>query len=312
MNHKSKQISSSLLLALTALIWGASFVAQSVGMDHVGPFTFNSVRSILGGTVLLPVIIFQSKKNKVQSSSKEDERKARKSLLIGGLSCGIALAISSSIQQIGISYTTVGKAGFITALYIVIVPIMGLFLKKKVHVIIWLSVVLATIGLYLISITEGLTIGRGDFLILLCALGFSVHILIIDHYSPRVDVVKLSCIQFFVAGILCGIPMFAVESPDITSILDAAAPIMYSGIMSSGVGYTLQMVGQKHVKPVLASLILSMEAVFAALSGWLILGETLSARELLGCAFVFVAILLAQIPDYIKVGKQILAKTDLY
>ena len=312
MNHKSKQISSSLLLALTALIWGASFVAQSVGMDHVGPFTFNSVRSILGGTVLLPVNIFQSKKNKVQSSSKEDERKARKSLLIGGLSCGIALAISSSIQQIGISYTTVGKAGFITALYIVIVPIMGLFLKKKVHVIIWLSVVLATIGLYLISITEGLTIGRGDFLILLCALGFSVHILIIDHYSPRVDVVKLSCIQFFVAGILCGIPMFAVESPDITSILDAAAPIMYSGIMSSGVGYTLQMVGQKHVKPVLASLILSMEAVFAALSGWLILGETLSARELLGCAFVFVAILLAQIPDYIKVGKQILAKTDLY
>lgn len=303
MNHKSKQISSSMLLALTALIWGASFVAQSIGMDHVGPFTFNSVRSILGGIILIPVIIFQSRKNKVQSSSKEVQSKSRKTLLVGGLSCGIALAISSSIQQIGISYTTVGKAGFITALYIVIVPIMGLFLKKKVHVIIWLSVVLATVGLYLISITEGLSIGKGDLLILLCAIGFSVHILIIDHYSPKVDGVKLSCIQFFVAGILCSIPMFAMESPDITSILSAAAPIMYSGIMSSGVGYTLQIIGQRHVKPVLASLILSMEAVFAAVSGWLILGETLTARELLGCVFVFVAILLAQMPDYFKAKK---------
>lgn len=303
MYHKSKQITSSLLLALTALIWGASFVAQSVGMDHVGPFTFNSVRSILGGAVLIPVIIFRSKKDKVKYSSKEEQSKSRKTLLIGGLSCGIALAISSSIQQIGISYTTVGKAGFITALYIVIVPIMGLFLKKKVHVIIWLSVLLAAIGLYLISITEGLTIGKGDFLILLCAIGFSVHILIIDHYSPKVDGVKLSCIQFFVAGILCSIPMFTLESPDIPSILGAAAPIMYSGIMSSGLGYTLQIVGQKHVKPVLASLILSMEAVFAAISGWLILGETLTARELLGCVFVFAAILLAQIPDYMKVKK---------
>ncbi|NLZ82862.1 MAG: DMT family transporter [Clostridiales bacterium] len=310
MNHKSKQITSSLLLALTALIWGASFVAQSVGMEHVGPFTFNSVRSILGGIVLIPVIIFQSKKNRLQHPSKEEQTKSRKTLLVGGISCGIALAIASTIQQIGISYTTVGKAGFITALYIVIVPIMGLFLKKKVHFIIWLSVLLATIGLYLISITEGLTIGKGDFLILLCAICFSVHILIIDHYSPKVDGVKLSCIQFFVAGILCGIPMFALESPDITGIIDAAAPIMYSGIMSSGVGYTLQIIGQRHVKPVLASLILSMEAVFAAISGWLILGETLTARELLGCVFVFAAILLAQMPDYLKGRKSFSYKTS--
>lgn len=303
MHYKSKQITSSLLLALTALIWGASFVAQSVGMDHVGPFTFNAVRSMLGGIVLIPVIIFQSKKNRLQHPSKEEQSRSRKTLLVGGISCGIALAIASSIQQIGISYTTVGKAGFITALYIVIVPIMGLFLKKKVHVIIWLSVILATIGLYLISITEGLSIRKGDFLILLCAIGFSVHILIIDHYSPKVDGVKLSCIQFFVAGILCSFPMFTLERPDINNILDAAAPIMYSGIMSSGVGYTLQIVGQKHVKPVLASLILSMEAVFAAISGWLILGETLTSRELLGCVFVFAGILIAQMPDYINVKK---------
>ena len=182
--------------------------------------------------------------------------------------------------------------------------------SSDLHFIIWLSVLLATIGLYLISITEGLTIGKGDFLILLCAICFSVHILIIDHYSPKVDGVKLSCIQFFVAGILCGIPMFALESPDMTSILSAAAPIMYAGIMSSGVGYTLQIIGQKHVKPVLASLILSMESVFAALSGWVLLGETLTARELLGCVFVFAAILLAQMPDYLKGRKSFSYKTS--
>lgn len=297
MKQKSKQITSSLLLAVTALIWGASFVAQSVGMDYVGPFTFNSVRLTLGGIVLIPLIILLEKNKKEEAIDKEDTKKHKKTLLLGGVSCGIALAVASSLQQIGISYTSVGKAGFITALYIVIVPILGLFMKKKVKFMVWVSVFLATIGLYLISITEGFKIGKGDLLVFLCAIFFSLHILIIDYFSPKVDGVKLSCIQFFVSGILCSIPMFLFESPKMENIMNAATPILYAGIMSCGVAYTLQIVGQKHVKPVLASLILSMESVFAALSGWLILGETLTTREIIGCLFVFAAIILAQLPD---------------
>jgi drug/metabolite transporter (DMT)-like permease len=297
---KKKQIYSSFLLALTALIWGASFVAQSIGMDHVGPFTFNAIRLLLGGIVLIPVIYIFQRKDCNHRLKKEEVMKNKKTLLIGGISCGIALAIASSLQQIGISYTTVGKAGFITSLYIVIVPILGIFLKKKLKIMVWFSVALAMVGMYLISITEDLTIGKGDLLVFVCAIFFSIHILLIDYFSPLTDGIRLSCIQFFVAGFLCSIPMFLLENPQITNIIGASLPILYAGIMSCGVAYTLQIVGQKNINPVVASLILSMESVFAALSGWILLGESLSSREFMGCIFVFIAIIFAQIPEFRK------------
>ncbi|MGB4658608.1 MAG: DMT family transporter [Mobilitalea sp.] len=297
---KQKQISSSFLLAFAALIWGTAFVAQSVGMEFVGPFTFNSVRFILGGIILIPVIYLFHRNDKINMDKEKATPKDRKILLIGGICCGCALAVGSSLQQFGILHTSVGKAGFITALYIVIVPIFGLFLKKKVRFMVWISVMIATIGMYLLSITEGFHIGIGDLFVFLCAIAFSVHILLIDYFSPLIDGIKLSCIQFFVAGILCGLPMLLFESPQLSSIVNAAVPILYTGIMSSGVAYTLQIVAQKNVNPVVASLIMSMESVFAALSGWIILGESLSTRELTGCTLVFVAIILAQIPGFRK------------
>lgn len=298
MNHK--KIYNSFLLGLTALIWGAAFVAQSVGLDYVGPFTFLAVRTLLGGMVLIPVIFFLDKKKKKDIVKKENTIKEKKTLLLGGICCGFILTIASSLQQIGIVDTSVGKAGFITALYIVIVPILGIFLKKKVGIKIWISVALAMIGMYLLSITEGATIGKGDFLVFLSAVFFSIHIMVIDYFSPRVDGVKMSCIQFFVCGFLCSIPMFLWEQPKISSIIAGGVPILYAGILSCGVAYTLQIVAQKNVGPMVASLVLSMESVFAALCGWIILGETLSTREMLGCIFVFSAIILAQLPELRK------------
>jgi len=297
---KQKQVSSSFLLALAALIWGTAFVAQSVGMDFVGPFTFNSVRFILGGIVLIPVIYLFHRKDSSNREKEKETPKDKKTLLVGGICCGCVLAVGSSLQQFGILHTSVGKAGFITALYIIIVPILGLFLKKKVRFMVWVSVMIATIGMYLISITEGFTIGIGDLFVFLCAIAFSVHILFIDYFSPLIDGIKLSCIQFFVAGILCGLPMIIFEKPQISGILSAAVPILYTGIVSSGVAYTLQIVAQKNVNHVVASLIMSMESVFAALSGWIILGESLSSRELTGCVLVFAAIILAQVPVFKK------------
>ena len=290
----------SALLLLTACIWGVAFVAQSVGMEYVGPFTFNFVRSILGGVVLIPCIFFLNRGEKSGSAEKisEEEKKAqRKTLLTGGICCGIALCLATNFQQIGIKYTTVGKAGFITACYIVIVPIIGLFLKKKCSPFIWTAVVMALIGLYLLCITDGFSIGLGDVLVLVCAFLFSLHILVIDYFSPKADGVKLSCIQFLVCGILSMIPALVLEHPQISSILTAWLPILYAGIMSCGVAYTLQIVGQKNVNPTVASLILSLESCISVLAGWVILGQKLSAKELLGCVIMFAAIILAQLPE---------------
>ncbi len=221
----------------------------------------------------------------------------KKTLYIGGCLCGIVLFIASSFQQIGIQYTTVGKSGFITALYIIIVPVLGLLFKKKVQKRVWFSVVIALIGLYLLCIKENFEISRGDFLILMCAVCFSIHILVIDKFSPLVDGVRMSCIQFFVAGILGIIPMFIFENPELANLIQAYSPILYAGVMSSGVAYTLQIIGQKYTSPVMATLIMSLESVFAALSGWLILGEILSVKELIGCVLVFAGIIIAQLPD---------------
>ncbi|MCI8416159.1 MAG: DMT family transporter [Lachnospiraceae bacterium] len=310
---KKHQIGNSLLLLLTAIVWGVAFVAQSVGMDYVGPFTFTSVRSLIGGVFLIPCIAFlqwlenRTKKRTLEGGgapkqpepllSREQQQKQRRLLLLGGVLCGLALCTASCFQQFGIQYTSVGKAGFITAFYIIIVPVLGLFLKKKCGPLVWIGVALALAGLYFLCINESLHIGLGDLLVFICALLFAVHILVIDYFTQRVDGVKMSCIQFFVCGLVSGLGMLLVEKLQISQILAAWKPILYAGMLSSGVGYTLQIVGQKGMNPTVASLILSLESVVSVLAGMLFLEQTLSNREILGCVLMFGAIVLAQLPQ---------------
>ena len=291
MNSTLKNWKSPLLLLLTATIWGVAFVAQSVGMDYVEPFTFNGVRNLLGALVLLPVICGMSGERDVA-----EEKKDTKTLWLGGVLCGLCLCVASSLQQIGIQYTTAGKAGFLTAMYIIMVPVFGLFLKKKCSPFVGISIVLATVGLYLLSIKEGFNIGKGDIYVILCAVVFSMHILVIDYFAPKCNGVKLSCIQFLVCGVLCSVIALVMEEPTLSGILAAWLPIAYAGVMSCGVAYTLQIIGQKGMNPTVASLILSLESVISVLAGWLLLHQTLSAREIIGCAIMFAAIILAQLP----------------
>ena len=300
---KKTQVRNSFLLLLTAIIWGSAFVAQSVGMEHVEPFTFTFTRSIIGGVVLIPVIILLRKTDSaaMRRDSQGKDFAGIKGITkyewLGGICCGIALCAASNFQQIGMLHTTVGKAGFITALYVVIVPILGLFLRKRVPALIWFCVVLSVAGLYLLCMPKGaFSLAQGDVLVLICALLFSFHILIIDYFSPKGDGVVISCIQFFVCGILSGIIMLFVENPTFANIMDAKWSILYAGALSSGVAYTLQVVAQKGVNPTVASLILCLESVVAVLAGWIILGDKLTSRELAGCILMFVAIVLAQLP----------------
>jgi len=292
MNFRLKNTISAALLVLTALIWGVAFVAQSVGSEHVGPFTFLASRSLIAGVALLPLIAARRRTSPAPKTPAD-----KKNLWLGGLLCGCALTVASAFQQIGIAQTTVGKAGFITALYIVIVPLFGLFLKKRIPLAVWLGVVLAAVGMYLLCITEGFSISRGDFFVLLCAACYSVHILVIDHFSTRVDGVRMACIQFFTCGILSGVVMLIAEKPTADVLMAAWLPILYAGLLSSGVGYTLQITAQKNVQPTTATLLMSLESVFSVLAGWVLLGQSLSPRELLGCVLVFFAILLAQLPE---------------
>lgn len=293
---RQMKLKNSLLLLLTAVIWGVAFVAQSVGMDYVGPFTFTATRSIIGGLVLIPCIFFfDRKKGKEKAGFLPEDRTERKNLLMGGILCGIFLCAASNMQQIGISYTTVGKAGFITACYIVLVPVLGIFLGKKTRGNIWIAVAMAVVGLYLLCMNESLKLGQGDLYVLMCALLFAIHILVIDHFGPKTDGVRLSCIQFFVCGIISAVFMVIWEQPSVKEIFQAWMPILYAGVLSSGVGYTLQIIGQKDMNPTVASLIMSLESCISVLAGWLILHQTLSGRELIGCGIMFVAILLAQI-----------------
>lgn len=290
-----KQVRANLLLLLTAMIWGAAFVAQSVSMDYVGPFTFLCSRSILGGVVLLPVIAVMGKGKK----KKETRPENRNILFLGGICCGVMLFIGSALQQIGIQYTTAGKAGFITAMYMVLVPICGLFFGRKPGGKTWAAVVVALVGMYLLCLYgSGIqNLSKGDLLEMLCALGFTAHILVIDHFSPKVDGVKMSCIQFFVCGILAGIFMLILEEPSWENICAAAMPILYAGILSSGVGYTLQIVAQKDTQPTVASLLMSLESVFSLIFGWILLKEAMSGVELLGCVLMFAAIIWVQLPE---------------
>ena len=295
-----KQFRGALLLTLTALIWGTAFVAQSLGMDYLGPFTFNGVRNFVAAVGLLPVIAFL-RRRQGKAEARGAAGKSGKTLWVGGVLCGLALGVASSLQQIGIQYTTAGKAGFVTAFYIVLVPVLGMFLGKKTGWKVWLAVAMALAGLYFLCITESFSVGRGDIYVFIGSLLFAVHILIIDYFAPRTDGVKMSCIQFFVAGILSMFPMAAFETTTVEGALRSWGPLLYAGVLSCGVAYTLQIIGQKNMNPTVASLILSLESCISVLAGWVILGERLSVREGLGCVLMFAAIILAQLPE--KMGK---------
>ncbi len=304
MKAKALQRRNSFLLVLAAFIWGIAFVAQSEGGKY-GPYTFNGIRFLLGAAVLCPVILLANRKSGASGKASSPEQK--KALLIGGIFCGIILGFASTLQQLALFYgSTAGKAGFLTTCYILIVPIIGLFFGKKCGWNIWIGIVLTLIGLYLLCMKGSFTLQLPDLLLLLCALGFSLHILCVDHFSPLVDGIKLSCVQFLVAGIVSLIPAFFVDMQhsfaNVPSMLSTfAAPtalisLLYAGILSSGAGYTLQVVGQKGLNPTVASLLMSLESVFSVLGGWVILHERMNGRELFGCVLIFIAVILAQIP----------------
>ncbi len=295
-SKKTDTVRSSLLLLLTASIWGVAFVAQSVGMDYVGGFTFNAVRFLLGALVLTPVLLVLKRLSPALPIPESARTAHRQNLMRGGLLCGIFLCLASNFQQFGIKYTTVGKAGFITACYIVLVPVFGLFLHKKCSPFIWAAVFLALAGLYLLCMTDGFSIQKGDILVMICAVLFAFQILSVDHYSPLVSGLELSIAQFIICAIGSGIPALIFEKPHLSSILAAWQPILYAGIFSCGIAYTLQIVGQRGLNPTVASLIMSLESCISAIAGFLILGQMLSLRELLGCVIMFAAIILAQLP----------------
>lgn len=289
----SKRMIGNGMLLLAAIIWGISFVAQVVGMDHVGPFTFLAVRSLLGSLVLLPVIALM---DKLGVSKKPAEKKQKKDLLLAGVLCGSFLFTACALQQVGLMTTEAGKGGFLTALYIILVPILGLFFGKKVRPWVWVAVFLALAGLYLLCAGD-MSLGLGEILLILCSVAFAGHILTIDRFSDRVDGVRLSCLQFFICGVICLVIALLTEDISLHSILQCWMPIAYSGILSAGAGYTLQILGQERTEPATASLLMSLESVFSVLAGWVILGEQLSGPELTGCGLVFAGVILAQLPE---------------
>lgn len=292
------------LLILTAFIWGTAFTAQSAGGDAAGPYTFNCIRCMIGGAALLPVIRLSDRLQLTRNRpvSRNDWRM----LLAGGTACGIALAAGSNLQQMGLYLgSSAGKAGFLTACYMLIVPVLGLFLHKKCGWNVWTAIAVALAGLYLLCVKGDFQMQFSDLLLLLCALLFAVHILIIDYFAARVDGVRMSCIQFFVCGIISAVPMCASDIMQATSVSawaqglttpQAWIAILYAGVLSCGAGYTLQIIGQQGVNPTAASLILSLESVFSVLAGWVILGEALQFREILGCVMIFGAVIFAQLP----------------
>lgn len=295
---KSNFVRQNIFPTLAAFIWGTAFVAQSVASEYVQPFTFNASRSIIAFVFLLTLAFGLHIYRRGKGEDITRGAAYWRDLLIGGLFCGLALFLATNLQQKGIETTTSGKAGFITALYIVIVPICGLFLHKKVSGVIWLSVALAVGGLYFLCINESMTISSGDFYILLCAFCFAGHILVIDHFTHKVDGVELSCAQFLVGTLLSGTAMLAFETPEWSTVSLALGEILYVGIFSSGVAYTLQILAQKGSNPTTVSLLMSLEAVFATLGGAIILNDQMSGREYFGCALMMLAVILAQIPDF--------------
>lgn len=294
-----KKLRGSAALLFATVIWGSAFIAQSVGMDHIGPMTFQAARCGLGALFLVPVIyIFDTDKKAFIRNWTNPK------LWKTGISCGSALFVAAGLQQIGLVYTTAGKAGFITAMYIVMVPILGLFLKQKPPVAAWISVLVATVGLYLLSCAGTSQINIGDILMLGSALGFGVQITLIDRLAGNLDGLRLNCVQSLICSLLSASVMAITETPTISAVIDCALPIGYAGIMSMGIAYSLQIIGQKHLDPTPASLIMSLESVFAALCGWLLLHEQMTPAELCGCALVFAAVILSQLPVKTKPADQ--------
>ncbi|SHI43406.1 DMT family transporter [Lutispora thermophila] len=296
---KKEEVKSSVLLLLTAAIWGFAFVAQRVGMQHVGAFTFNGLRFILGSISLLPLLYISSRKSK-ESDGDKKEVSNNTSVIFAGLIAGSVLFFGASLQQVGLIYTTAGKAGFITGLYIVFVPILGLFLKQKTNVATWLGVLVAAVGLYFLSVNEGFYIEFGDLLEIIGAVFWAVHILVVDHFTKKVEALKLSFVQYVTCSILSLITAFIFEDISLGVIPQVIVPLLYGGIMSVGVGYTLQVVAQKHAKPSHAAIAMSMESVFASIGGLLLLGEVMSLRGYLGCALMLAGMLLSQYDNFKK------------
>ena len=296
---KSQAIRADLLMLLAAAIWGFAFVAQREGMETMGPFLFNTARFFIGTVFLFPIVWYLSKKKKTQDNKETSTKK----LLFAGFIAGLFLFIASSFQQVGIQYTTAGKAGFITGLYIFFVPLIGIFLGQRTGSGTWLGAFIAVIGLYLLSINEDFSIAKGDLLQLICAVFFAAHVLVIGYVAKRMDPLKLSLIQYFVSGILSLFIAVSIEVITWQMIVDTAIPLLYAGIMSIGVGYTLQVVAQQHAKSSHAAIILGLEGAFAVLGGWLILDENLSTRGLIGCALMLAGMFLSQLLPRLSIKK---------
>ena len=286
---------SNLLLILASIIWGCAFVAQNVGMNYIGPWTFSTIRFLIAGFSLLAIIPILDKKRThvIRPKTKEEKMK----LLLGSVLCGLALSIGSIVQQIAMLTVPVAKAGFLTTLYVLFVPMITLLFGKKIPLKVWIGIAMALFGLYLLSMAGNLAIGIGEILLILAAFLFAIHIIIIGYFSTRVDPVRLSCGQLLIGGFATVIPMIVIEKPTIGSILAAYIPLLYTGIFSSCVAYTLQIFAQKEANPTIAGMLLSLESVFAALAGYLILNQVLNTRELIGCVLIFIAIVIAQLPD---------------
>lgn len=287
----SKKMKANMLLLITAIIWGTAFVAQKSG-GEIGSFTFNGIRTFIGGLVLLP-FVFKGRKDKTQPVFSRTE-------IIGGLVCGAFLFVAASLQQFGLAYTTAGKAAFITTLYVVFCPILSLIVhKKKTRPLVWLCVGLDIIGLYLLCMTDAsFSIQIGDTLVILCAVAFAAQMVSVDNFIDRVDGLKLSCIQFLFAGLLGMICMFIFEGPvSVSNIMTAWFPILYAGVISCGIGYTFQVLGQREADPTIAALILCLESVFGVLAGAILLHETMTMREILGCVIMFAAVVISNLPE---------------
>jgi drug/metabolite transporter (DMT)-like permease len=290
---KAITVKSDALLLTTAIIWGFAFVAQRVGMDYVGPFTFNGIRFAIGGLSLLPLLAMSREQR--TATSKILPPPGLKTIFFGGAALGLALFSGASLQQIGLVYTTAGKAGFITGLYVIMVPLLGLFWRQQPKIGTWIGAVLAAVGLYFLSVTEQFEIEPGDLLVLIGAFFWAAHVLIIGWLSPRINSIKLAFSQYVACSILSLITAFVVEDITMLSISQAAIPILYGGLLSVGIAYTLQVVAQRDAHPAHAAILLSLEAVFAAIGGWLILGEVISARGLFGCGLMLAGMLLSQL-----------------
>ena len=285
------QFKGIISLLFATVIWGSAFIAQSVGMDHIGPFTFQAIRCGLAVVFLIPVsCLFEKEKQNFTKKWMEPR------LWKTGAVCGIALFVAAGLQQVGLVYTSAGKAGFITAMYIVLVPILGLFLKQKPPLSAWVSVAIAVAGLYLLSCVGVSEINIGDILLLGCAMGFAVQITLVDRMAGALDGIRLNCVQSLICSLLSAVFMFATEQPQWENIRICWLPLGYAGILSMGVAYTLQIVGQKDLNPTAASLLMSLESVFAALFGWLLLHERMASYELAGCCLVFIGVIISQIP----------------